>query len=425
MTDSIKGMLLFALAAVLACTATGVPGKKVLYYANPMDPTVHSDRPAKDSMGMDYVPVYEEAAPSAEEKAKTGLLYYASPMDPEVHSDKPMKDEMGMDYVPVYAEKPGISLTPDQEALIGVQTEAAVRRPMRAVISALGKIAYNERKTSVVSARYSGRVEKLVAGFTGAEVRQGDPLMEIYSPELSNAQQEFLQAAKGGDGWSSGLLESARAKLKLWGVTEDQLRQIKRLGRVLSPLPVLSPLTGTVTRLGVLAGQYVEVGTVLYEVSNLDQVWMEADVYEKDLAAVSLKSEVQLSPVSYPELKYRQPVTLISPVIDPETRTVRVRTEVENPDHKLKPGMFVNVTIEGPEGEPVLAVPESAVLDTGLRRLVYVRTGEGKYLGKTVVLGMHSDGWYAILEGLSEGEQVVTRANFLIDSESQLRGVGK
>lgn len=431
----IVAVLAAAVGFAFSCGAgQEVKERKVLHWANPMDPTVKSDKPMKDSMGMDYVPVYEDGASAEGPKtSEKRVLYWANPMDPTVKSDKPMKDSMGMDYVPVYAEgsetAKGIRLTENQETLIGVRTVKAERKVVSRTLAALGKIAYSEKRSALMSARIAGRIERLLVNYTGSPVDEGEPLLVIYSPALVTGQQELLQAyaelkATGSTGsMAERLFESTKGKLRLWGLSDGQIQSILSGGKPLTQVPLLSPIKGTVIKLNVVAGQYVEEGAVLYELSDLSKVWMEAEIYEQDLASVSLFSTVRIKPLSFPDRVFTGKADFLSPTIDPATRTTKIRVEVDNSDRLLKPGMFCNVEISTPGAENLLVIPETALLDTGVRRLVYVKTAPGRYEARNVTVGPKLGGYYPLADGLAEGEEVVTEANFLIDSESQLKGV--
>lgn len=410
---------------LVAC-APGAPEKKPLYYVNPMDPTIKSDKPAKDAMGMDFVAVYEEAVPASK---PDNILYYASPMDPTVHSDVPTKDEMGMDFVPVYAESSkDLVLSEDQEDKIGVAVSPVVSQRLTSAIQTVGKISYNEKKTTVVSARFAGRIEKLFVNFTGFPVANGQPLLSIYSPTLMTAQQELIQSAKKPGVTARSVMEdsffnSAKDRLRLWGFTSAQIGKVLEGGTPEASMTLLSPLSGTVVKLGVTNGMYVEEGRVLFELSDLSRVWVEAEIFEKDLASLSPDSRIKVIPLAYPDQSFEDKISFVNPVLDPNTRTVKVRAEVPNPKGILLPGMFVSVVVSTPLPDEMLTVPDSAVIDTGVRKLVYVRTAEGKYAARDVVVKGKVGNLYPVVSGVAEGELVVTAANFLIDSESRLKGL--
>jgi Cu(I)/Ag(I) efflux system membrane fusion protein len=413
------------LLILLVACAAGPQEKKPLYYANPMDPSIHSDVPSKDSMGMDYVPVYAEPPAPA---LAPGVLYYASPMDPSVHSDVPTKDEMGMDYVPVYAQgTKDLVLTSAQEARIGVAVTPVTRQTLTATVETVGKISLNEKKTTVVSARFAGRIEKLYVNFTGFPVGAGQPMLSIYSPSLMTAQQELIQSAPlgtpPGSPMETNLFRSARDRLRLWGFSANQINAVVTAGVPEPSLTLLSPLSGTVVKLGVSNGMYVEEGQVLFELSDLSRVWVEAEVFEKDLAFLTADSRIRVTPLAYPDQAFEDKISFVNPVLDPNTRTVKIRSEVPNPQGLLLPGMFVSVRVSTPLPEAVLAVPEAAVLDTGTRKIVYVQVSTGRYAARDVVLKAQVGAVFPVVSGLAEGELVVTAANFLIDSESRLKGL--
>jgi len=437
--------LSLSLFLLWSCGTPASTEKKILYWANPMDSSVHSPIATTDPMGMDYLPVYENDSPPPPNgtppatipmATKGPVLYWANPMDPSVHSPVFTKDSMGMDYLPVYADgsggsanvtavTPGITLSAYQETLIGVQTQAVASQKLFRTVSTVGRVVPDERRQAVVSARFSGRVERLLANTTGATVTAGQALLYIYSPTLVTAQQELLSALRLGlqGGLGNNLADAARNKLRLLGLSPAQIATIETDARVVEAFPVLSPLNGTVLKLNVVAGQYVEEGNPLYELADLTRVWIEAEVYEQDLQTISVGSMAKVQPVSNAATSFSGQVSFISPVIDPATRSTKVRIEVDNHDGRYKPGMLATVNIDTPSALAVLAVPETAILDTGRRTLVYVQTGKGRYVARDVMLGPRSGGWYPVRSGLNEGERVVTQANFLIDSESRLRGV--
>lgn len=429
----ILGLLVISL---VACSAN--PGGKILYYVNPMDPTVKSDKPAKDSMGMDYVPVYEKpvekgvdlTADEPEAGADKGpILYYASTLDPSIHSPTPTQDEGGTDFVPVYGKSAkALELSRNQEEKIGAAVSPVTKQKVTSTIQTVGKISYNEKKTTVVSARFAGRIEKLFVNFTGFPVANGQPLLSIYSPTLVTAQQELIQSAKKPGVTARTVMEesffnSAKDRLRLWGFTPAQIGQVLDAGVPESSMTLLSPLSGTVVKLGVTNGMYVEEGKVLFELSDLSRVWVEAEIFEKDLANLSPESRIRVIPLAYPDQAFEDKIAFVNPVLDPNTRTVKVRSEVPNPKGLLLPGMFVSVVVSTDLPEEVLTVPESAVIDTGVRKLVYVKVAEGKYAARNVVVKGKVGNLYPVVSGLSEGELVVTAANFLIDSESRLKGL--
>ena len=273
------------------------------------------------------------------------VLYYANPMDPSIRSDVPAKDPMGMDYIPVYADSStgevpeGVSISGFDALRINLRTAAVEIRPFGQIIKAVGRISHNERSWVHVSARFGGRVETLEADFTGIEVRAGSPLMTVYSPAVVAAQNELLQLQRRIGSADDPLIALAKEKLKLLGLSESQLEGILASGKALHALPVLSPISGTVIAKSVVAGMYVSEGEMMFEIADLGRLWMEAEVYEQDLARISIGASAEMVSVAHPGVVFSGKVSFISPVLDPQTRTVKIRSEVDNQRGLLKPNM--------------------------------------------------------------------------------------
>ena len=358
-------------------------------------------------------------------------LYWVNPMDPSVRSEVFMKDPMGMDYLPVYKENSSVTTTSTldegvisqvavnkgQTTLIGLKTSKVLKEPWFSEVRSVGRISVDENKLIHLSARFSGRVEKLYVTSPGIKVRKGDPLLEIYSPDLVAAQQELIQL--GGTEFAS----QAREKLLFWGLTPAQVSNLQSTRQVLSRVPLLSPVSGTVLSKSVNNGMYLAEGEMIMDLADLDQLWVEADFYEQDVGRVTSQSTLVLSSNSMPDWWEEIPVDFISPSIDSATRTFRVRGVLNNKTGILKPGMYVDLVVRTASVEPVLAVPRGAVLDSGDRQLVYVLLGEGQYEGREVRTGDRNDYLIQILEGLKEGEEVVSSGLFLLDSQAQLADV--
>jgi len=378
------------------------------------------------------------AGTSAKEGRK--LLYYRNPMGLPDTSPVPKKDPMGMDYVPVYEgdapEKdlpPGtVKISPDKVQLLGVRTEAAEPRELRRTVQAVGTIQANERLLQRVAPRFEGWIEKLHVNTTGQAVARGQPLMEVYSPDLIIAQEEYLLAQRGLEDTRAGgpdgqalmrrLVEGGLRRLQNWGISESELEALRKEGQVRRSLVYRSPASGVVLQKPGAQGMRFMPGDVLFEIADLSAVWLVADVFERDLGLIALGQTAALRIVSYPDRTFSGKVVFISPTLDPDTRTARVRVELANPGGLLKPAMYGNVELAAghPRGK-VLAVPESAVLDSGARQSVLVQRGEGLFEPRTIRLGMRADGYAEVIEGVKAGEQVVVRANFLIDAESNLK----
>lgn len=358
------------------------------------------------------------------------VLYYANPMDPSIKSSIPMKDQMGMDYIPVYADRAaqreapvGVDLTETEQRRLGVRSVPAEYRPFGQTLRAVGRIVYDERSWVHVSARYPGRVEVLHADYAGKTVEAGKPLMSVYSPPLVAAQQELLQLSRRNNPADQPFLAGAREKLRLWGISERQIAEILESGTPLYTLPVLSPINGTVIAKTMVEGMYFEEGEMLFEIANLDRLWMEADVYEQDLAHIAVGALVEMSSVAHPGTVFTGKISFIAPVLDPSTRTVRIRADIDNRRGLLKPNMYVETVINKGSAPPRLVVPATAVLDTGQRKIVYVDEGNGRFVGYRVQVEATLGEYKAISAGLREGDLVVVSGAFLIDSQAQLLGV--
>lgn len=446
---------------------------------------------------------------AAESKAaEKKILYYTCGMHPSVRV-KPEDFEAGdnkcpickMDLVPVYAESGGqvdaagqehtehtpveslLTLSPQAQALAGVKTEKVEYRHLFKEIKTVGQMVWDERRLAYVAARIPGRLDKLYVNFTGARVKQGSPLALIYSPDLLITQEEYLlaletlekvghspdgEAVKGAE----ALVAAARKRLSLWGIDEAQIKELEENRRARTHMTVPAPIGGTVILKNAVAGKYVKEGENLFQIADLSHLWMEADIYEYEMGLAKLGQSVSLVSAAYPGEKFSGKIAFIEPYLDPRTRSVKARVDVPNSQGKLKPGMYMNASIEAhihggdhsasqdtyscpmcpevlsdkpgecpncgmdlvknppPPAGTVLAVPKEAVLDTGLRKLVYIEQEAGAYTAREVELGQEATAlvegrprpFYVVTAGLSEGLSVVTRANFLIDSQSQITG---
>jgi Cu(I)/Ag(I) efflux system membrane fusion protein len=379
-----------------AAAQGGQAGRKVLYYRNPMGLPDTSPMPKKDPMGMDYVPVYEGEEAEPEMPAGT------------------------------------VKISLDKVQLLGVRSEPAALRPLIRTVRAVGTIQANEQRLYTVAPRFEGWIEKLHVNTTGQSVRRGQPLMDVYSPDLVTAQEEYLIALRGaGDLKDSSpesravmlrLADDALRRLRNLEISDHELKALQQDGQPSRLVTYRSSANGVVLRKPSVEGMRFMSGDVLFEIADLSSVWVLADVSEQDVGLVQLGQEAKLDIVAYPGKAFTGKVLFLYPTIDTETRTAKVRIELANPGGLLKPAMFANVELvsDHARGE-VLAVPESAVLDSGARQLVLVRRGEGLFEPRMVRLGMRADGYIEVAEGLQAGEEVVVRANFLIDAESNLK----
>ena len=415
--------------------------RQVLYYRNPMGQADTSPVPKKDEMGMDYIPVYaDEAAAPAAMPGQRKVLYYRNPMGQPDISSVPKKDEMGMDYIPVYADDADpaqVTLSPQRIQLLGVTTAPATAEPLWLKVRANGRFAVDERRQVTVTAKYAGWVEKLPVNTTGQTVTAGQTLLETYSPELIAAQQEYLiardnqgrlplQTAPAG-GRRMTLTEGALQRLRFLDVPERVVQQLAQRGTVLRTLPLAAPLSGVVLQKSVMQGMRFNAGDPLYTLADLSRIWLLAEVYEQDLAAVRVGQSVAVQVNAYPGEAFTGQVAFVYPTLNANTRTVPIRIELDNPALRLKPEMFAAVTLQVALDAPALpSVPESALIDSGRRQLVLVAQGEGRFAPREVVVAGRGESARGerrvqIRSGLLPAEQVVTRANFLLDSESNLR----
>ena len=323
-----------------------------------------------------------------------------------------------------------IELSAAAQKLAEVETAPVERRSVAVEIRLAGKIQPDETRVAVVAPRVAGRIDKLYANYLGMAVKAGEPLADLYSPELLSAQQELLQAAKlpGGGAAADSLLAATRERLRLWGLTAEQIAGIEREGQVRDHVTFQAPIGGVVVEKDVREGQYVDAGQRMLTVADLRQVWVQLDAYESDLAWLHAGQGVELEVEAYPGEKFAGTIAFMEPVLDPATRVVKVRMEVPNPDGRLLPDMFVRAVVHasaaGEENAAPLVIPASAPLVTGTRAVVYVALPDraGAFEGREVVLGPRAGDFYVVKDGLREGEQVVVKGAFKIDSSLQIQG---
>ncbi len=366
-------------------------------------------------------------------------LFYRNPMNPEITSPVPAKDTMGMDYIPVYAEDqagpPGtVQIDPVTMQNIGVRTARAERRVIGHTLRAVGRVDYNEERLARLSPKTEGWVQELMVSNTGEPVRHDAILLSIYSPQLVTAQQEYLLALQNRAALQDSpyaelrrnaeqLVEAARARLELLDVPAHQLHELELSGEVIKDLHIHSPFDGVVVSVGARPGQYVMPTTELYQIADLTKLWVYVDVYENELPWVRVGDGAEMRVNAAPGRVFEGKVTYIYPTIDPKTRTARLRLEFANREGVLKPDMFAEVTLRAGQRVQALAVPSEAVVRSGAREQVFVVRAPGKFEPREVRVGLSAEGWTEVLEGVRVGEEVVTSAQFLIDSESKLREV--
>jgi RND family efflux transporter MFP subunit len=388
--------------------------------------------------GMTGMAVGEEGQGGAHQKK----VLYRCPMHPNYISDKPGKCPIcGATLVPVEEGEEtasgavegygSLKVTPERQQWIGVKTGIVRRRQIQKIIRTVGLVDYDEKRIAKIHTRISGWIEDLFVDYTGKLVKKGEPLLTIYSPELVSTQEEYLLALKGRAELVSSpfsnvslgaktLLDATRQRLLLWDISEDQIQALQRTGKPQTTMTLHSPIEGFVLDKKAFEGKYVKPATDLYVIADLSVVWVYADIYEYEIPFVHVGQEARVSLSYMPGEEFVGKVDYIYPYMEEKTRTVKVRLVFDNPGWKLKPKMYGNVRIQADLGEQ-LAVPDDAVLDTGTRQIVFLYHEDGTFEPREVKLGYELEDSYIVLDGLAEGDRIMTSANFLIDSESKLR----
>jgi Cu(I)/Ag(I) efflux system membrane fusion protein len=422
--------------------AVGVE-RKILYYRDPSGAPYWSAEPKKDAEGRDYLPVFENEEisfepggkkPAAAAGGPRKILYYRNPMGLPDTSPVPKKDWMGMDYIPVYEgeeqdDGKTVKVSLDKVQRSGVRTEAVEPRVIVRPVRAVGTVMHDESRLTIVTMRSDGFVEELFVSRTGQHVRSGEPMFRVYSPDIQRAQIDLLTAmgaSQRGSGIaaadSSRNLEGALQRLRNLAVPESRIREVREKGANPRTLDWPAPAGGDVIEKKVINGQRVQTGQELYRIADHTHLWVVADVAETDLHMIKLGTRASVTVRAYAAQPIEGEVTFIYPELRAETRTARVRIEIPNPDGRLKVDMYADVVFQAGAGEePCIAVPVSAVIDSGTRQVVLVAKGEGRFEPRAVKLGRRGDGYVEVLDGISTGEEVVTAATFLIDAESNLK----
>jgi Cu(I)/Ag(I) efflux system membrane fusion protein len=406
-----------------------------VYYQDPDGRPLYSLTPTKTPDGRDYRGVPASADVSFEDAstpetalaapADRKIKYYRNPMGLPDTSPVPKKDSMGMDYIPVFegddADDGAVKLSPGKIQRTGVKSEPAARRVIRTMVRAPGTIQLDERRVSVISMRSESWVQKVADVTTGTKVKKGQPLMEIYSPAVSAAAAEYIStisskmtAGEGGYGRGS------RQRVMNLDVPESAIVAMEKSHIVPIAIQWTAPRDGIVLERNAVEGMRAQPGDVLFRVADTSVVWAMVDVAERDLGSIAVGQPVVVKARSFPGRQFSGNISVVYPQVNRETRTARVRIELPNPDLALLPDMYVDAEIDTGNPEPVLAIPDNAVLDTGSKQAVFVDKGEGRFEPRAVKLGHRGDGYVEIREGIAEGEPVVVSANFLIDAESNL-----
>ncbi len=422
--------------------------RKVLYWYDAMNPQHHYDKPGKAPDGMDLVPMYADqtTAPAQSTNARMAsagerkVLYWYDPMHPQYKADKPGKaPDCGMELVPKYADEQPTSMAPgsvmisaEKQQLIGVRTTEAKWESLIRDVRANAQITADETKIAHVHVKIPGFIEQVFVDYVGQLVKKGQPLFTLYSPDLVSTQEEYLIAKRGektlgasqfaevAQG-SESLLRSTRERLKLWDISDDQIKRLDQTGEVSRTLTFYSPISGFVTDRKAFPQTSVTPDTELYTVSDYSTVWVNAEIFEYEVPYVKIGQHAEMSLSYYPAKTWSGRVSFIYPTVDPITRTVKVRMEFPNADFQLKPQMFADVDLKINYGHQIV-VPQEAVLDSGKEQRVFVAKGDGYFEPRHITIGAKLDGKVVVLSGLKAGETVVSSGNFLIDSESRLKG---
>lgn len=403
----------------------------VLKYHCPMHPEVVRDAPGQCPIcGMELVAFNPSAlAPKTGERK---IAFYRNPMDASVHSPVPMDDPMGMAYVPVYEDELGgaapvpgladITIDPAYQRLIGVRTVEVTKGPVGGSWSTPATVAVDEARVFKIATKTGGFVDKLFVDFVGKPVRKGQPLFALYSPELYSAQQDLAlavrsKAALGADG--AALVEASAKRLRLWDVPESEIQRLEQGGEPKRDLLFTSPVSGAVTAKTIVQGARLQAGDTPFEVTDLSEVWVLAEGYAGDLPKLKVGAKASFTAPSLPGRTFRGRVAFVDPVVDPQTRTAKVRLAFANPGGELRPGTYGTAVFPG--GATGLRVPFAAVMDDGGSKVVFVDEGEGHFAPRVIQIGGQDADWVEVRSGLEAGEQVADKATFLLDSESRRR----
>lgn len=418
-------------------------GRKVLYWFDAMNPQHTYNAPGKAPDGMDLVPKYADEqtgnAGDASSSDKRKILYWYDPMHPNYRSDKPgIAPDCGMQLVPQYQEDNAtqapagtVTISSEKQQLIGIRTGTVQKISFTRDIRTTAQVLADESRISHIHVKVSGYVDKVYVDFIGQQIKKGQPLFTLYSPDLVATQEEYLIAKRGNQTLGAApyhevaegaqsLLHSAKERLKLWDISDEQINRLDRTGQVEKTITFYSPANGFVTDRKAFPQTAINPDMELYTISDLSAVWITADVYEYEIPYVRLGQQVELTLPSYPGKTFAARISYIYPTVDPQTRTVKIRCTVANPKLELKPQMLAEASIRVNYGVK-LAVPSEAILNSGLQQTVFVAISNGKFEPRKVTVGPIMDGKAVILSGLKEGETIVTSGNFLIDSESQMK----
>ncbi|ALM73667.1 TPA: efflux RND transporter periplasmic adaptor subunit [Vibrio vulnificus] len=363
------------------------------------------------------------AMAATDNKASHEPLYWVAPMDPNYKRDKPGKSPMGMDLIPVYADdlagandKPGtVKIDPSVENNLGVKTAAVELAKLSPRIETVGYIAFDESQLWQTNVRVSGWVEKLYINAVGEQVKKGDVLFTLYSPELVKAQEELLNAKRTG---RDGLVKGATERLLSLGVDREQINQVIRRGKASQTIEIKALANGVIASLNIREGGYLSPAQAVISAGPLNEVWVDAEVFERQAHWLTNGSQASMTLDALPGKAWQGEVDYVYPILDPKTRTLRMRLKFANPNGELKPNMFANITLQPVSDSEVLTVPKSSVIRSGGMTRVVLAEGEGKYRSARIETGREADDKVEVLQGLNQGDRIVTSAHFMLDSES-------
>ncbi len=411
-------------------------GEKQLYTCG-MHPQIISDEPGNCPIcGMKLVPIKNTGQSVSPQKKEKKILYWRAPMDPNEIYDKPGKSKMGMELVPVYEDESGgsgiVTIDPEVQQNMNIKTAKVEVKELSSSVTTNGVLTTDETSEYIVTTRMNGWIQKLYVNYTGQQVSKGSKLMDIYSPELVSAQQELLTAlsyqnsvneSSLGSIRESGneLVKNSMRKLELLEVPESEVKRLIDTKEVKTYITLYAQKSGTVLEKNIVDGQKIMNGMQLLKIANLSELWLMADIYEYELSKISLGSKANINYNYLPGKSFTGTVSFIYPTIDPKSRTVKIRINVNNHSGELKPEMFANVEIAGKTLGMYPVISENAIIRSGMKNIVIIALGNGKFKPQEVKLGSYANGYYQVLKGLSEGNTIVTSAQFLIDSESNLR----
>lgn len=406
------------------------------YWTCAMHPSVRLKEPGQCPIcGMETTPVWKDnsqieqpmAQERMEEKDSTENGEDMAGMQGHDHSSMGVRPKPGSDQ----EVKSTFSVNPERQQLIGIKTEPVMMRTLDKDIRTVGMVEIEETNIEHIHTKIEGWIDKVFVDYTWQYVKKGDPLFSIYSPELVSTQEEYLLALRSKDllarsdfpeisQGANSLMEATRRRLELWDISENQIRDLERTGKVKDSVIIYSPISGNVIEKNAFENKFVDPNTTVYTIADHSRVWVQVDIYENEISMIKLGQEAKMTMASFPGEVFEGEVKFINPHLNSETRTVKVRLEFPNPDLKLLPEMYADISLEIPIGEK-LSIPTSAVLRTGKQDVVFVDKGDGIFEIRRVQLGLKTGSYYEVLRGLKSGEQVVSRANFLIDSESKVQ----